>query len=210
MNELSIIMYNILFFFIDTFYFIKEVIYSSYIFKLICSQLSKHLDNEPQYDHLSITTLNGRAFIQLKNNGLYFTKELVDFIVTEPSKLNIQNDTIYKIKDVPTHMKNLAGIRVISLSNTSFINIEYSHPKLNKSLTIKLPKSYFVVGNDLLSDIFVSKFITRKYGKDKVIDMNYVLNIIDNNVKIFTLNKSQYIQLTLNGYEIMTNHSSPN
>lgn len=94
----------------------------------------------------------------------------------------------------------------IFVSNTSFISIEYTHPKLDKPLSIKIPRSYFVVGNEILTDIFVCRYLSYEYGKHVIFeDMNYALNIIDSNINILSIGKDKYIELTENGYSVKDN-----
>jgi hypothetical protein len=94
----------------------------------------------------------------------------------------------------------------IVVSNTSFISIEYVHPKLDKPLSIKLPRNYFVVGNEILTDIFVCRYLIYEYGKHVIFeDMDYKLNIIDSNINMLSFGKDKYIELTKNGYSVKDN-----
>ena len=120
-----------------------------------------------------------------------------------------KNEIILKMDmiavDYSYFLKEYVPVDII-VSNTSFISIEYTHPKLDKPLSIKLPRSYFVVGNEILSDIFVCRYLSYEYGKHVIFeDMDYKLNIIDSNIKILSIGKDKSIELTENGYSVKDN-----
>ena len=117
-------------------------------------------------------------------------------------------DNIYKIKHVPSKDKNPDIIEKkpdISLipSNVSFITIEYSHSENSKySISLELPKSMFIVGNEILSAGFVMRYLEHTVGAG-VFDMNYTLNIIDNNINQFKMRNNQYFLLEMDSYKII-------
>jgi hypothetical protein len=89
-------------------------------------------------------------------------------------------------------------------SNVSFISIEYSHPKLANHLDIVLDKRYLNKGSQILSPLFVSRYLAYKYGTHTFFeDMNYTLSIIDNYLNIFTIDKDKMVILGYNDYEIV-------
>jgi DNA polymerase family B, exonuclease domain len=106
----------------------------------------------------------------------------------------------YKRLAANFYLKRFIPVDIV-VSNTSFISIEYVHPKLSNPLSIKLPKNYFLVGNEILSDIFVCRYLSYEYGRHVIFaDMEYKLNIIDSNVNILSIGKDKYIVLTEDGY----------
>ena len=122
--------------------------------------------------------------------------------------LIMKYDNIYKIKHVPSKDKNTDIIEKtldISLipSNVSFITIEYSHSENSKySISLELPKSMFIVGNEILSACFVMRYLEHTVGAG-VFDMNYTLNIMDNNINQFKMRNNQYCLLEKDSYKII-------
>jgi hypothetical protein len=132
-----------------------------------------------------------------------FDKPVLMESFQDKSEIVIQMDVI--AIDYSYFLKEYVPVDIV-VSNTSFISIEYTHPKLDKPLSIKLPRSYFVVGNEILSDIFVSRYLSYEYGKHVIFeDMDYKLNIIDSNINILSFGKDKYIELSENGYSVKDN-----
>ena len=86
-------------------------------------------------------------------------------------------------------------------SNIQFVYIQYFHPKLEKFFQINLDSRYYMIGNEILSSIFVSRYFHYTYGMYFYHD-DYHLDIIDENMNYFTINKNNYIFIDKNGYKI--------
>jgi hypothetical protein len=86
-------------------------------------------------------------------------------------------------------------------SNVKFLSVKYSHPNMKESIFLELDADYFIVGNEILSNVFILrmlKYQTQSY----VFDDNYKLEIIDNNINIKTLNYDNYILLEEKDYKV--------
>ena len=121
-------------------------------------------------------------------------------------------------------------------SKTHFLSVEYTNPKMNKSINIDIDKKYFIEGNQLLSPAFVLRCLEYQKGvlnnnsifninnlKEYFIfnylfkllkieepyyfDMNYKLNIMDNNIHFLEINSNEYIVVEKDGYIIKKIHS---
>lgn len=88
------------------------------------------------------------------------------------------------------------------LSTIRFMMIEYTHPGLRTAATINLTSDYYRVGNEILSDIFIEKYLRHNYGNSCIFNSNYTLSILDNNFELVTINQSNYIELKENSYNI--------
>jgi hypothetical protein len=87
-------------------------------------------------------------------------------------------------------------------SSVKFISIEYTHPNMKSSLFIDLDKNYYMVGNELLSPIFVKRYLcyqSLKYW----FDGGYVLNIIDGELNSVSIKSNQHVVLNNDTYEIV-------
>jgi len=121
-------------------------------------------------------------------------------------------------------------------SKTHFLSVEYTNPKMNKSINIDIDKKYFIEGNQLFSPTFVLRCLEYQKGilnnnsifninnlKEYFIfnylfklfkieepyyfDMNYKLNIMDNNIHFFEINSNEYIVVEKDGYKVKKIHS---
>ena len=109
--------------------------------------------------------------------------------------LKNHNFTIYRLanSDVkisePKNVKNL------------FLSIEYRHKNMENPIDITLKKSDLLEGNEILSFVFLNKYLLYNYPSF-VIDKDYALYIVDTNLNTLELNCDKYIKLTQSGYEI--------
>jgi hypothetical protein len=88
------------------------------------------------------------------------------------------------------------------LSSVSFLDIQYHHPEMKDSLILEIPKEWCCVGNDLFSSAFVLRMLYYQ-TLPFVFDMRYSLDIMDNELNMFSLNSNQHIVLNETTYEVM-------
>ena len=74
------------------------------------------------------------------------------------------------------------------------LSASYSHPDMNKSIQLKVPKEMFMTGNQLFSPAFVCRTLFYQ-EKPFVFDMNYTIHIIDKDVNQITLSSKQFLQI---------------
>jgi hypothetical protein len=96
----------------------------------------------------------------------------------------------------------LQNIFDYSNSNVKFIAIEYKHPLMEDSIPIELDRSWFLCGNELLSDAFVRRWLD--YQSTPVYyDETYTITLIDNNMNILKLDNTQWVVLEKDTYRIV-------
>lgn len=83
-----------------------------------------------------------------------------------------------------------------------FITIQYTHPQLDVPIDITLDKSTYIVDNEILSDIFIKRYLSYQ-PHYYIFDTNYSISIMDNDINTFYLNSNQYIKLNESNYEII-------
>jgi len=92
----------------------------------------------------------------------------------------------------------------ISKSHVIFLEIEYSFRE-NFRITIELPKSQYIVGNEVLSKTYILRYLEHLplYVNWSFNDTEYSLRIIDDDSNVFTIKSNQYIQLGKDDYNII-------
>jgi hypothetical protein len=176
-----------------------------------------------------ITNVDKIMHLSCRRNGLYITKHFpsrmysiempwswIAYISAAVLPKSIIVESFHE-KDIRSgflidnqYIENMIPKEFV-VSRVSFVSIEYVHPKLSKPLAIKLSGKYFIEGNDILSDIFVCRYLSQEYGKHVIFpDMDYKLNIIDGNIKFFTLDKNQHLKLSVNEYTVIDNNKMYN
>lgn len=216
---------------IDLYYSIKNIVCSLSSFKFIQFVISQYYNKkliEPIGDYTSISMFRERVKVSgdetvdihlcCKRDGYYTTKDFYANMIETPKPRNYMSyfsDVIFGKAIIIELFYDEENRRILEkcvptdivVSHTFFINIEYTHIKLYQPLNIKLSAKYFVAGNEILSNIFVCRYLSYTFGKHVLFeDMNYKLNIIDSNVNIFTIDKNQHIILSANGYEVIQNN----
>jgi hypothetical protein len=85
----------------------------------------------------------------------------------------------------------------------SFLSIKYTHPLMDSVIYLDLDKNYFYNGNKILSPLFIKRYLAHQY-LNYHFDMDYIVEIIDNDVETFSLTSNQYILLGESRYSIVT------
>lgn len=98
-------------------------------------------------------------------------------------------------------------------SHVEFLCVEYVHPEMKSPISLNIPASYFLVGNELLSMAFVRRILEYKsVFTSFVFDEKYVVNVIDATVIQHRITCRNYIVLekdTLRVVEIPEVRPSP-
>ena len=87
-------------------------------------------------------------------------------------------------------------------SNVRFYSIEYTNPMMETSIQLQLPQKFYMVGTQLLSSVFIARLLEYTIGENNIFNMDYKLNIMDDNIQLFSLLSNQYIELYENEYKI--------
>lgn len=98
-------------------------------------------------------------------------------------------------------------------SEVEFLGIEYRHPKMSAPIALSLPKSMYIVGNELFSAAFVLRCLQYEpLWTSFVFDKEYVLTIMDDNIQQYTLGHNEYIVLEKDKFRVCRSNEplSPN
>lgn len=103
--------------------------------------------------------------------------------------------------------KDLLAVR---RTNISFLSIDYIFDNHN-SITIDIPKSHNVIGNELLSRSYLIRYFEHlPIYSCWFFDGKYSLRIIDSNLNTLSLNETQWVLLTEDGYVVRSSDTEPN
>ena len=92
----------------------------------------------------------------------------------------------------------------LTKSNVKFLSIIYMHPSIENAIHIDIPKNALICGNEILSSVFVLRYLeyqSMPYGQ---FDLDYTIYIIDNHVNQLQIKSNQYIVLLENKYTTCT------
>ena len=88
-------------------------------------------------------------------------------------------------------------------SRVSFLSIKYIHPAQTTHIPIDLPRSMFYTGNEILSSAFIKRYLEYNHT-DYIMNEEYTIEIMDNMLQTFELDKTQYILLKERNYTVIT------
>jgi len=86
-------------------------------------------------------------------------------------------------------------------SKHQFISVKYSHPRMKEPIFIDIDKEYYYAYNELFSPVFVKRYLEYQ-PLEYEFDMNYELEIMDNDINTFVLTSKQYVLLVESTYTI--------
>jgi hypothetical protein len=106
------------------------------------------------------------------------------------------NHSFNKSTDEPTYSN--------TRSKSSFLTVEYTHPKMQNRISIELEQGLYFTNNVILSALFIKRYL-EYHPEEFIFDENYTINLMDNNINMITLTYSQSILLSEDSYTIITN-----
>ena len=87
-----------------------------------------------------------------------------------------------------------------------FLFVEYSHPRMAATSTsrieIRIEPEAYAVGNEILSRIFVLRFLTSFQSAPFVFSEEYVLKIVNDEIEEFEIGWHDFILLKDKSYEV--------
>ena len=94
-------------------------------------------------------------------------------------------------------------------SDIQFVIIEYKHPKMLDKIELKIPDSFYLVNNELLSPAFIQRLLElqRSYY---VFDFDYEVMFIDDDLESRKLHFNNYVKLEKTSYKICSTYSENN
>jgi len=122
-------------------------------------------------------------------------KKVYDCLIS----MRMDDKYIYKVCDMDSDSYDVLPCE---LSKVKFLSIEYTHPEVLKPIILEIDKNAYLVGNEILSCTFVKRAL--EYSCNiKNFDTDYVLKIMDNDLKTFELKSNEYIKLEKDSYKII-------
>ena len=147
----------------------------------------------------NIITLNDNEITneELINKFLEMFKNTTNLNENNLLIFKTETNRICKIYDKEFTNINLNPQKCIN----NLLSIEYTHPEMDKKIDIKLDNSYFYINNEILSDVFILKYL--QYQENEyVFNKYYQVNIMDNKLNLITLTNEDFIVLEKSGYSI--------
>lgn len=137
--------------------------------------------------------------IHLANSRLYsnYAMHECDLI------MKVQNRQLVRVfkREIPNRLE-IEPDELFQPSRVKFISIDLVFPYKETSYVIDLDKSVYLIHNEILSYGFLARYLDHHYGKG-LMDDEYLLNIMDNNMDTVQLKTRDYIVLDRSSYNIV-------
>ena len=91
----------------------------------------------------------------------------------------------------------------VSKAISQILHVEYTHPYMKEPITFSVPKSYYIVSNELFTPCFVLSMLELQTDTF-VYDERYTIIIMDSSMKTISLKSNEFIVLTESGYDKIT------
>lgn len=111
--------------------------------------------------------------------------------------MRCENKTLCNIVE----KKEARDVYDYSASNVKFLAIEYKHPMMEEAILLECDRSWFLCGNELLSDAFVRRWLDYQ-SAPFYYDESYTITLIDNNMNITKIDSTQSVFLEKDTYRI--------
>jgi hypothetical protein len=117
--------------------------------------------------------------------------------------MKVQNRQLVRVfkREIPNRLE-IEPDELFQPSRVKFISIELVFPYKETSYVIHLDKSVYLIHNEILSYGFLSRYLDHHYGTG-LMDDEYLLNIMDNNMDTVQLKTRDYIVLDRSSYNIV-------
>ena len=86
-------------------------------------------------------------------------------------------------------------------SSVEFLFAEYHHPELSEPITLNVPKSMMMVGNEILSSVFVLHLLEQSHT-GFTFDTRYHLRMMDGDINVVEVASSQFVTLGQDTYAL--------
>lgn len=84
----------------------------------------------------------------------------------------------------------------------SILIVEYTHPKMSKSIVLNIDSGYFLENNEILSPMFIRRTLAYQ-SEPYVFDYGYKIRFMDSNIRYHTMDSTSFVLLKKIGYEIV-------
>lgn len=159
------------------------------------------------YQHIKPHTTPDVSKTEYYNNCLsYFGKmatsiaksdnNVIETMVTMKLDDGTTNHSFNKSTDEPTYSN--------TRSKSSFLTVEYTHPKMQNRISIELEQDLYFTNNVILSPLFIKRYL-EYHPEEFIFDEKYTINLMDDTINMITLTYSQSILLSEDSYTIITN-----
>jgi hypothetical protein len=137
--------------------------------------------------HYEIDVFNGyKLYFESGNDKLYLS------VINKKGTIHIKKTPEYTL----CNLSDNSDITSVVPSRTKFINVIFSNTKTKAPLTIPVDKSYFCIGNEILSASHVFMILSTTYESSAfVFDLTYELKIMDGKFNLVILKSDQWITI---------------
>lgn len=110
-------------------------------------------------------------------------------------------------KDMGT-LYDTENCELIEPSSVKFLSIDYSHPDMDDTTELVIDKSYFMVGNHIISSVFIGRLLLQDESARCVFNNKYSICIIDKQVNTVNCGYKDFIEIIDSKQYLLHKHST--
>jgi hypothetical protein len=172
---------------------------------LISSPELRYVDEKYKFNDAYdfVNDADADSIINMLNDNLESANLLVENSSDIKSLMvSLKYNSLYSYRIIKENRKDYNFSIPPTKSKVKFISIEYTNPNMKSSCFIDLNKNEYMVGNEILSHLFIKRYFSYR-PNNFCFNPQYVLNIIDGDLNTIQLRANQYILLHTDTYEII-------
>lgn len=89
----------------------------------------------------------------------------------------------------------------LNYSSFHFLSVNYKHPQQSESISLPIGKEWCVVGNEILGYTHILRMLNYQ-NCSYVFNMDYVVEVIDTNIKVFELHSDEFLRIGEDSYSL--------
>lgn len=162
--------------------------------------------NMDKSDLVDIATTQYNQIMQTENEKM--TKDVTYSITEYLQSVKYNESYWYRVISAAEIARNNHNYEIAlnsDISDVRFLSVGYSHPQMKDMIYFELPKSIYIVGNQILSSTFILRYLKYHFAANDtyVFDNTYIIEVMDDNINQFDLKYGNYCILNKSGYTIV-------
>ena len=139
----------------------------------------------------TFTSVNTKDYV---SQSAAYTDDTIIILKTE----TLNQTPVYKVVLCNGLARDIPDVTNLQLSRMRLLSVGYNHPMLKEPILLEIPREMLVVGNELLSPVFVRRCLEYQgYGTEFRLD--YWIHVIDGAINQYRLSNMEFLWIGVDG-----------
>jgi len=151
----------------------------------------------PLIDEMQLTFGDTFSSVNTKDHASRSTTSTDDTVVILKTE-TLNQTPAYKVVLCNGLDRDIPDVTNLQLSKTRLLSVAYNHPMLREPILLEIPREMLVVGNELLSPVFIRRCLEYQ-GYANEFRLDYWILVIDGSINQFRLSSTEFLWVGVNG-----------